>query len=64
MHKIGAQICVCMFMDFRDKSLNMFQNVSGFDLQVAGSATNLILACCEIRLQITKCTVWPRNDFR
>ena len=25
MHWIGAQFCVCMFLDSRDKSLNMFQ---------------------------------------
>ena len=30
---IGAQFGVCMFLDSRDKSLNMFQNVSGFYLQ-------------------------------
>ena len=29
-HWIGAQFCVCMFLDSRDKSLNMFQKVSGF----------------------------------
>ena len=29
--------------------------------KVAGSATNLILACCGTRLQCTECTVWPRN---
>ena len=28
---------------------------------VAGSATNLILAWCGIRLQFTKCTVWLRK---
>ena len=26
------------------------------------SATNLILACCGIRIQFTECTVWTRND--
>ena len=30
---------------------------------VVDSATNLILACSGIRLQCTKCTVWPRNVF-
>ena len=33
MHWIGAPFCVCMFLDSKDKSLNMFQNVSGFLLQ-------------------------------
>ena len=33
MHWIGAKFCVCMFLDSRDKSLNMFQNVGGFQLQ-------------------------------
>ena len=28
---------------------------------VAESATNLIWACCGIRLQCTECTVWTRN---
>ena len=28
---------------------------------VAGSATNLILACSRFRLQCRECTVWPRN---
>ena len=32
--------------------------------KVADSATNLILASCEIRLQCTECIVWPRNVFR
>ena len=31
--------------------------------KVADSATNLILACCGIRLQCTECTVWPRNGI-
>ena len=30
--------------------------------KVAFSATNLILACCGIRLQCTECTVWPRKE--
>ena len=30
---IGAQFCVCMSLDSRDKSLNIFQNLSGFHLQ-------------------------------
>ena len=29
--------------------------------KVADSATNLIFACCGIRLQCTECTGWPRN---
>ena len=28
---------------------------------IAYSATNLILDCCEVRLQCTECTGWPRN---
>ena len=35
VHWIGAQFCVCLFLDSRDKSLNMFQNVSGFRVQIA-----------------------------
>ena len=33
LHWIGAQFCVCMFLDSIDKLLNMFQNVSGFHLR-------------------------------
>ena len=33
VHWIGAQFCVCMFLDSRIKLLNMFQNVSGLHLQ-------------------------------
>ena len=29
--------------------------------KIEDSATNLIFACRYIRLQFTKCTVWPRN---
>ena len=29
---------------------------------VADSATNMILACCGLRLQCRECTVWPRNE--
>ena len=32
--------------------------------KVANSATKLFLACCEIRLQCTERTVWPRNKSR
>ena len=30
---------------------------------VADSATNRIFACCGIRLQFTKCTIWSRNGY-
>ena len=33
MYWRGAQFCACMFLDSIDKSLNMFQNVSGVHLQ-------------------------------
>ena len=33
MHWIGAKFCVCMFLGSRHKYLNMFQIVSGFQLQ-------------------------------
>ena len=32
MHWIGAQVFVCVFFDSRDKTLNVFSNVSGFYL--------------------------------
>ena len=37
------------------------QRRSKKNINVADSATNLIFACCGIRLQFRKCTVWPRN---
>ena len=33
VHWIGAYFCVSMFLNSRDKSLNMFQNLSGLHLQ-------------------------------
>ena len=30
----GAKFCVCLFLDSRDKSLNIFRNASGFHLQI------------------------------
>ena len=33
VHWICAHFCVCMFLDFRDKSLNIFKNVFGFNFQ-------------------------------
>ena len=38
------------------------QRISNKSINVADSATNLLLVCCGIRLQCTKCIVWPRND--
>ena len=37
MHWIGAQFCVYIILDSRDKYLNKFQNVSGFHLQDLGA---------------------------
>ena len=36
VHWISARFCACMFLDSRDKYLNMFQKVSGFHLQDLG----------------------------
>ena len=33
MHWIGAQFCVFMFLDSRDKTFKMFQIVGGLHLQ-------------------------------
>ena len=30
MHSLVAQFCVCMFLDSIDRTLNIFQNLSGF----------------------------------
>ena len=43
MHWIGAQFCVCMLLDSKDKSLIMFQNVSGFHLQISVDSANKYL---------------------
>ena len=46
---------------FRYCLWNPKQRIRSKKSKVADSATNLILACCGIRLQCTECTVSPRN---
>ena len=62
MHCIGAQFCVCMFLDSRDKSLNMLQFCRNDQKKLKNKRrTKGASLCCRIRLQCTKCTIWPRN---
>ena len=42
---IGAQFCVYMLLNSRDKSLNMFQNVSGFRVQIPLNFVGTLILC-------------------
>ena len=41
MHQIGAQFCVCMFLDSRDKSLNMVKFCRNDKRKIEGRASLL-----------------------
>ena len=56
---IDAQFCVCMFLDSRDKSLNMLKFCRNDQRKMKEQRER---PCYGIRLQCTKCTVWPRNE--
>ena len=45
---------ICLWNSKQQRRSNKCSNV-------ADSTTNLIWACCGIRLRCTECTVWPRN---
>ena len=67
----GFRIFACFWSNFEQcrvlaicPSNPKQQRRSNKKVNVADCATNLILACCAIRLQFTKCTVWPRNDSK
>ena len=45
---------ICLWNSKQQRRSNKSSNV-------ADSTTNLIWACCGIRLQCIKCTVWPRD---
>ena len=61
MHWIGAQFCVCKFLDSRDKSLNMLQFCRTIKEKERTKEEQRERPCSGIRLQCTKCTVWPRK---
>ena len=62
MHWIGAQFCVCMFLDSRDNSFNVLKFCWNDQRKVKKKKEEQReRPCCGIRLQCTKCTVWPRN---
>ena len=50
MHWIGAQFCVCMFLDSRDKSLNMINFVGTIKGNEKRKREQRERSCCGIRL--------------
>ena len=61
MHWIGAQFCVCMFLDSKDKSLKMLKFCQNDQRKVKNKRRTK--GANGIRIQCTKCTVWPCNDL-
>ena len=65
MHWIGAQFCACVFMDSRNKSVNMLSFCRNDQkeriIAQKKKIKNRERPCCGIRLQLTKFAVWPRN---
>ena len=59
---IGVQFCVCLFLDSRDKFLNMFNFWRNDQRNERTKEEQRERPCHGIRLQGTKCTVWPRNE--
>ena len=64
MHWIGEQFCVCMFLDSGDTSLNMVKFGRNDQRKVKKKEEQRERPCCGIRLQCTKCTVWPHYVFQ
>ena len=66
---IYLYVCLIFWSDFERYSVlgiclwnQKQQTRSKKSSTVPDSATNMILACCKIRLQCTDITVWPRNE--
>ena len=64
LHWIGAQFCVCMFLDPRDMYLNMLKLCRNDPKNERTKEEQRERPCCGIHLQFSKCTVWPRNKPR
>ena len=62
MHWIGAQVCVCMFLDFRDKFFNMLIFFGALNENEKTKKEQKERPCSRIRLQFTKYTIGPRNE--
>ena len=50
MHCIGAKFCVCVFLESRDKSLNMFQNLSALATAQCNYTTVSSFVCGFLKL--------------
>ena len=67
-HWIGAHFCVSIFLDSRDKSLNVLkrcqndQNFKNFKMNDRTKEEQKERPCCGIHFKFTKYTVWPRNE--
>ena len=65
VHWIGAQFCVCIFLDSRNKPSNMFQNVSGFHLQNFRDICNVIFVGILNLLRISqRAAIAGCSEFR
>ena len=62
MHWIGAHFCVCMFLDSRDKSLKKLKLCRNDQKNERTKEAQSERPCCGIRVQFTKCTIYPRNE--
>ena len=60
---IVAQFCVCMFLDFREKALNMLKLCRNDQRKRKNKKEQTQRPCCGIRLQFTKYTVYLRNGL-
>ena len=54
-------VFVCGIQNSKEDHRKTLRSSKEDHSNVAEAATNLIVACCGIRLQFTQCTVWPRN---
>ena len=63
MHWIGAQFCVCVFLDSRDKSLNMLKICRNNQRKVKNKRRTKGASLLRNPLTMHKySTVWPRNE--
>ena len=57
----SAQFFACIFLDSRDKSLQMLKVFPNDQRKLTKKEEQRERRCCRIRLQFTKSTVWPRK---
>ena len=61
MQGMGAQFCVCMFLDSRDTSLNILKFGGTINETKRRKQEQKERHCCGFRSKLTNYTVWPRN---